>query len=229
MFIYNAVLTTLDPEEVRRYAGLQRAENFDETMIIAACEEAIILIEPQGVWQEYDYDAVRQVIFSDGEEFVVGGKNVGKHLAECEKVIVLAVTVGETIENEITAKFADGEYAAAILLDAAATTAVEQVADEMEKVLRRNVEPRGFLMKRRFSPGYGDWPLAEQTNVTRLCHADRIGITLSSSLMLVPRKSVTAIIGLVRRHDGECDNLALSTTGCEFCAKKDCPSRRDKS
>ena len=224
MPIYNAALAAVDAKETRRYAGLQRAEDFSENLIAAACEEALVLIEPRSIWQEYGYDAVRQMIFADGEEIHIAGKSIGKHLAGCEKVIALAATVGETIENEVTAKFDRGEYTAATLLDAAATAAVEQVADETEKAVRRVAEPQGFLMRRRFSPGYGDWQLAEQRNMVRLCRAAEIGIALSSSLMLMPRKSVTAIIGL-KRKCGEYSAFVPQATGCKACGKVDCPSR----
>lgn len=47
---------------------------------------------------------------------------------------------------------------------------------------------------------------------------------LSSSLMLVPRKSVTAIIGLYKiRADAEEQH---SPQGCAACNKLDCPSRK---
>ena len=223
MPIYNAALTAIDRPETRRYAGLREAKNFDEQKIAAACEEALLLVEPRGIWQEYDYDPCTQTILAE-ENIKIGGKSIGRHLAACEKVILLAATVGETIENEVTDKFARDEYAAAVLLDAAATAAVEQTADETEKAIRRHSEPQGFAMAQRFSPGYGDWPLTEQENMVRLCRAGEIGISLSSSLMLMPRKSITAIIGLYRKTSAT--QAAPTKHDCTNCQKSDCPARR---
>jgi cobalamin-dependent methionine synthase I len=79
-------------------------------------------------------------------------------------------------------------------------------------------------MKWRFSPGYGDWPLEQQPELIRLAHADKIGVSLSSSLMLMPRKSITAIIGLYRKQAETAPSH--SPHGCVMCNKTDCPSRK---
>jgi cobalamin-dependent methionine synthase I len=47
----------------------------------------------------------------------------------------------------------------------------------------------------RFSPGYGDWTLDNQPQVLQLAEAERIGITLTESNIMIPRKSVSAVIG----------------------------------
>ena len=88
---------------------------------------------------------------------------------------------------------------------------------------------KGYRMRWRFSPGYGDWPMEQQPEIVRLSHAGEIGVSLSESFMLVPRKSITAIIGLykedvsegISRNDGE-----HAPKGCAACSRKDCPSRR---
>lgn len=132
MPVYNAPLLQIDPKETRRYAGLMRAKDFDERLIEEACQDARLLAEPRGIWQLYDYDCENQIVKAE-PPFHIEGKKIGKHLAGCDKVILLAVTVGDGIEERVTKRFADGEYASSVLLDAAATTAVEQLADGMEK------------------------------------------------------------------------------------------------
>ena len=223
MPIYNAILTAVDAKETRRYAGLREAKNFAEERISVACEEAMLLAEPCGTWQEYDYEPRAQIIASGDEKIPLVGKSIGRHLEGCEKIVVMAVTVVERIENEITAKFAADEYTAAVLLDAAATTAVEQIADELEKAVYQVSATRGFAMRHRFSPGYGDWSLTEQKNIVRLSRATEIGIRLSDSFMLMPRKSVTAVIGLFRKTTDETQEVQ---SGCATCKKNDCVMRK---
>ncbi len=123
----------------------------------------------------------------------------------------------------VTKKFEQGEYAASVLLDAAATTAVEQIADGMEKAIAPKMAAQGYGMRWRFSPGYGDWPLTQQPELIRTSSAEKIGVHLSSSLMLVPRKSVTAIIGLYKVQAEKEERH--SPKGCAACTKLDCPSR----
>lgn len=92
-------------------------------------------------------------------------------------------------------------------MDAAATTAVEHVADGIEQAIDQKFNMQGLVRRWRFSPGYGDWPIQAQPEMLRLAKAHEIGISLTSSLMLTPRKSVTAIIGLIpKTQDVEPEN-----------------------
>ncbi len=51
--------------------------------------------------------------------------------------------------------------------------------------------------KERFSPGYGDLPLAMQRDILQFLDAPlKIGLTLTDSMLLTPTKSVTAIVRL---------------------------------
>ncbi len=134
MPVYHAPLLQIDPKETRRYAGLMKAKDFDEQMILDACEDGLLLAEPRGIWTLYDYDCKSQTVAAE-PPFHIEGEKIGAHLAGCDKVILLSATVGEAIEDEVTARFQRGEYASSVLLDAAATTAVEQIADGMEKAI----------------------------------------------------------------------------------------------
>ena len=222
MPIYNAPLLSIDAKETRRYAGLMTAD-FDENLIEAACLEARLLARPKGIWQTYDYDCTTQTVYAE-QPFRIEGKKIGTHLAGAEKVIILAATVGDDIEEHVTKYFAEDRYAYSVLLDAAATTAVEQIADAMEKAIQPKASAQGYTMRWRFSPGYGDWSMEQQPELLRTSKADKIGISLSESLMLIPRKSITAIIGLVREGTGT--PKLHSPNGCAACDQLNCPSRK---
>ena len=219
MPIYNAQILTIDAAETRRYAGLRKAQNFGEKNIRDACEEALLLIDVRGVWEVYDY--CNHTVAAE-PPFTIAGKSIIKHLDGCDKVICMAVTVGFEIEREVTKKFERGEYLSSILLDAAATSAVEQAADLMEKNFAAKFSKDGYKMRWRFSPGYGDWNLTEQEKLFKICGADKIGMSLSSAMMLEPRKSITAIIGLCK----ELGTRNWELGNCETCNKFDCSMRK---
>ena len=218
MAIYNAQILEIDAVETRRYAGLRKAEGFGEQNIRDACAEALLLIEVRGSWAVYDYDSAKHIIASE-PPIEIAGKSIIKHLDGCEKVICMAVTVGFDIEREISRKFESGEYLASVLLDAAATTAVEQAADAMEKHFGAMFAKDGFKLRWRFSPGYGDWNLTAQEKLFKIAYAEQIGMRLSSAMMLEPRKSVTAIIGLAK-------NSSTHKKDCAACDKHDCLLRK---
>lgn len=222
MPIYNASLQGVDAAETRRYAGLMPAKDFDQQMIDEACEEALLLAEPKGIYQCYNYNCKEKLVYSD-PPFHIEGEKISAHLAGCEKVILMAVTAGAAIEEAVTQHFEEGRYAYSVLLDAAATAAVEQVADALEKAIGPQAAARGYAMRWRFSPGYGDWPLTQQPELIRTSEASTIGISLTEALMLHPRKSVTAIIGLYRP---EAVRETKGKPGCASCTQKNCPSRK---
>lgn len=218
MPIYNAQILEVDAAETRRYAGLRNAPTFGEKNIRDACLEALLLLDVRGVWQVYDYDCASRTVASL-PPVTINGKSIVKHLDGCTKVICMATTVGFDIEREIAKKFERGEYLSSVLLDAAATAAVEQAADAMEKHFAATFAKDGFKMRWRFSPGYGDWNLTAQTELFKIAGAKQIGMRLTSALMLEPRKSVTAIIGLFKGHD------VSKRAACKACDRIDCPAR----
>ncbi len=224
MSIYNAQILKIDAEETRRYAGLNNAPKFDEQNIIDACDDALLLLDVRGIWKIYDYDCVNHLVQSE-PHFRIDGKSIVNHLDGCDKVACMAVTVGEKIEHEITDRFRTGHYVSSMLLDAAATAAVEQAADSMEKAIALEVAKDSYKLRSRFSPGYGDWELHNQKDFFKITGAKEIKMRLSVAMMLIPRKSVTAIIGL-EKITSDTKNFRRAEKSCDACEKIDCPSRK---
>ncbi|MBR2215733.1 MAG: methionine synthase [Selenomonadaceae bacterium] len=222
MSVYNGSLTEIDLKEARRYAGLAKVPDFAESLLEEAAANVLLLATPRGTWQEYDYDCAAGVV-RDASPFALPGEKIRRHLSGCEKVIILAATVGEAVEEAITAKFEGGDYTLSLLMDAAATAAVEQVADALEKAVSPRIKAQGYFTRWRFSPGYGDFPLEAQPEILRLSRAADICLSLSSSLMLMPRKSISAVLGLYR--EGTLPNDTLPQ-GCGSCGQKNCVYRQ---
>lgn len=224
MPIYNAALTYIDPSETKRYAGLGKVD-FDEKSVKKACLEAQLLSTAKGIWQIYDYQACSGRIEINPPIYIIG-KKIRNHLRLAEKIIILSVTIGELIEETITKYFQAGAYSYALLLDAAATTAVETTADEMEKTITQYITPKGYQKVMRFSPGYGDWDIRFQPEMLTLAKAEQIGVSLTESCMLIPRKSITAVIGLIPNQNLEQKN---ETHDCTICNKLDCLARKEQN
>ena len=64
MPFYHPSIREIDEKEMRRYAGLARANDFPDSLIAEACEEALLLLQPKGIWQVYGYDDRNQMILS---------------------------------------------------------------------------------------------------------------------------------------------------------------------
>ena len=123
----------------------------------------------------------------------------------------MAATLGADVE-QLLMHVQVSDMARALILDSCASAAVENLCDNLEADLRTQVEAEGCYLTDRFSPGYGDLPLALQGDFCALLDTQRrIGLTVSESSLLIPRKSVTALIG-VADHP-----VTGSLAGCDTC------------
>ena len=90
----------------------------------------------------------------------------------------------------------------ALIVQAAGAAFMERWMDETEECIRAELAP-GESMMTRYSPGYGDWPLEAQRRLLELLDTPRaIGVSLTDSLLMVPSKSVSAVIGVKPAAEG---------------------------
>lgn len=218
--VYRPMIGEIDREETKRYAGLKSGADFPAEIVEQACGKIMLLKAPAAVWSVYAYEPAGAIIKA-AEPYVLPGRSLPRHLGTSSRVVFLAATVGAAAEAAVTEAFDRGEYALALLLDAAATAAVEQTADALGKLMSARFAGQGLQMTKRFSPGYGDWPLTEQKAACSLSGAAKIGIGLNESMMLTPRKSISAVIGL------GCGEVALTGQSCAECLLTGCLLRRE--
>ena len=103
--------------------------------------------------------------------------------------------------------------AEASIYQAAGAAAIEAFLDDANAKLETEYKARGLFLRPRFSPGYGDLKLDHQKDWFRLLDITKqIGIELTDSLLMVPTKSVTAIIGI------GIDPNRKGCPGCHGCA-----------
>jgi len=87
--------------------------------------------------------------------------------------------------------------AKAAILQAVGATAVEDVCENICEELSRQALANGEKTRARYSPGFGDYVLENQIGFfSSLTPEKYTGITLNSSLIMSPEKSVTALIGI---------------------------------
>lgn len=104
----------------------------------------------------------------------------------------------------------------AVVIDACATAYIEAVCDEAEKEINHKYGPCNF----RFSPGYGDLPISIAKGFAlSAASGKKIGLCVNASNLLIPGKSVTAILGVggrPERAEGKCGRCP-NKERCAFC------------
>jgi len=210
--------------EVIRYLGF-RIKDADTSSLddeIDACiKELGDKVNPGFVWKEYDMGidvsgAVPQIKVAD---FGIRSKNLAKNLEGCKKAILFAATIGPEADRLVRRAEIRSATTAAIY-QAAGAAAIEALCDFENDKLKDIYERKAMNLKPRFSPGYGDVKLEHQKDWFRcLDITKRIGVELTDSFLMVPTKSVTAIIGItssLAHHDNKnCKDCTINKT-CEF-------------
>lgn len=205
----------INKKEVLRYLGY-KGQDIDinmSTMINECREEIKKVITPRIV---YNYKEIKQN--DEGVEvintnLIMPGNDIKEHLKNSKTCVLMAVTLGNEVEKK-TRLYERTNLTKALILDACATTAVEEVCDIIENKVKEKALKEGMDITFRYSPGYGDLPLDIQNNFLRSIDAQKkIGLTVSESNLLFPRKSVTAIIGIIdsgiikkKKSCKECNN-----------------------
>ena len=210
-----------DRKETLRYLGLGKHEPDPETeRLLEECiREAESAADFRHLIREYP------LIMEDdgtinGGCFRVKSENLRKNLAGCDSVLVMAVTVGAQVDR-LLARYGKLSVAKAVVMQAAAAAMVEAYCNELNAGWKKEYLEKGLYLRPRFSPGYGDFPLSAQKEILDGLEAGkRIGITLTEGYLMMPSKSVTAVIGVSRTP------AACTIEGCEACGKKDCVFRR---
>jgi len=160
-----------------------------------------------------------ETLFLRNTQVTLFGQGIGRHLKGCRRAVLLAVTLGVDADNLIRRR-EHTDMTRALVLDACATQQIESACDAIEQHVCREALSNGLTATSRYSPGYGDLPLDIQPRLLAALDAERkIGLTCTQNLILLPRKSVTAIIGL-----GENLNHGRKHQRCDLCGLKEtCP------
>ena len=124
------------------------------------------------------------------------GFDIARHVGDASQVALLAVTLGMESERTLR-RIAALSATDGLLLDTLASSMAEQAAAVLHRRVVAWAAERGLSAGARFSPGYGDLPLSVQPTFLEASGASRaLGISVTPANLLIPTKSVTAIVPL---------------------------------
>ena len=200
--------------EVLRLSGMKGAE---EPALLHLASEAMEQVKKEAVPRAICRQAARECL-----DPLLCGSDINAHLQGCDSVCVIACTLGAEIDRFLS-RLQVGNMALAVVADAAASVAIESLAQTVEEQLRGAQKKQNRFLTGRFSPGYGDYPIEVQNQLLSFVDAPRkIGVFATETHLLVPRKSITALCG-VSDHP-----VTGKLAGCENCALRDtCTKRKE--
>lgn len=137
------------------------------------------------------------------------------------RVGVAVCTIGPELEKASADCAAGGELLDALLLDAVGSAAAEAAADSLNLALCTVAADAGVHAAPRVSPGYGSWDVSFQGKLLALLPARALGITLTTGLMMIPRKSVSFAVSFEERPP----KGHRARSACERCGLERCRHR----
>ncbi len=214
-----ARLTEIRRSEALRYLGWKGGALPPEIEAdIARCEALLMeTARPRAVWRKFGLAPDGAML---GTDFRPAGEDIRRLLSGCESAVLIAATLGAEAET-LLRRMQVRSMADAVILDACAGAAIENVCDNLCTDIAAELAP--MFLTERFSPGYGDLPLAQQRELCRVLDVGRrIGVSLSDGGIMIPQKTVTAILGVSPIP------TAKRRRGCEGCELYEtCAYRKD--
>ncbi len=208
-----------DRKEVYRYLGYRGV--LPDEAVREAAETCIGELEKvcaaRGVFLEFPLEQAGGVCFAGVS---VQSVNLGRNLSGCTSVVLMAATLGPG-PDQLIRRARVRSVSSMVIYQAACAAMIEKVCDTLNEEIRERAAQEGLFCRPRFSPGYGDFSLEHQKDFSRLLNMPKTaGITLTESLLMMPSKSVTAVIGLSP------EEKPCPTEGCEACGLTSCAYRR---
>jgi hypothetical protein len=192
---------SLKTREVLRRQGLGggakvRPEIKDLILESLASVKKARLLEPVAAYEYYTVSSMNGSQISLEGDKAIHGPLIPAVFPEAKVLAVLICTIGPRLEKQVTDYSKSGEAMRGMILDGIGSTAVDMMALEVLRRLASEVSSRGYEISSPVSPGMPGFPLTEQWNLLGLVKADEIGVRLTASGVLVPRKSLSIVIGI---------------------------------
>lgn len=177
----------INKKEILRYAGM-KGDNVEVLSLIDEC-----LNEIDGKLS-YNVCYAELSLEKNVElcRIIKNSSALTKCLTGAKRVIIFVATIGIEVDRLIK-KYGVTSPVKAVLFQAIGAERIESLCNAFcldIKDIYGNVAPR-------FSAGYGDFSLDAQTEIFKILNPEKhIGVTLLDSKIMLPTKSVTAVVGV---------------------------------
>jgi len=194
----------------RRHLGLPACAELDERLETLVDQAKSWYTRHGEPWTEARQVSVERIVddvihLEDQQQLSSALLAEGLAGAEAHALIVVAISAGRAVEQQIDLLWKSGHVDEAMFLNAYAIATVEHLRWRAGDLLRRSLSESGTTVLPHYSPGYDGWDLADQARLYRLFlrHGDSASLPLEllPSGGLIPSKSTLAAFGITHRTD----------------------------
>lgn len=182
------------------------------------------LLEPAVAYQTFPIAAITDdELTLAGSDAVLHGSVFRQIIPDALEVTAVVCTIGPALERESARCFKEGESLRGLLLDGIGSAAVGVLGSLVCRHIEGETNGRGLQAGSPISPGSARFPVTEQRQLFQMAPAHEIGVSLSASALMIPRKSISMVIGVGHEMKtwaaaDTCDRCNLSQT-CAYRAR----------
>ena len=212
---------TVDKREVLRYMGASHSNKILDSLITRAQGVVEAAARPRHVSRLVAAEVGDGAVLLGGTR--LKSQSLAQHLRSCQSAFLFACTLGPGVDAAIK-RFSITDMPLVPVLQAYSSAYIEAYADEAQQELESYAQSRSLYLRPRYSPGYGDFPLHSQRFLfAALEISKKLGVVLTDDCLMIPFKSITAIMGL------SADPAQCHVHRCMTCTAQNCPFRKETS
>ncbi len=201
MPIIHNIPLNLDIEHVLRHQGMsQRSRRQPQIMAMVheflSTESYLPLLEPAIAYKLHSItDRSPDYVYLSDDK-VLHGRLIPSVLPSAKELALILCTIGPKLEKEVAELFEQNEPLRGTLLDGIGSAAMDSLAEEACQIIQKEASSRGYQASSPLNPGMPGLPISEQQHLFELVPAEEIGVHLTPLQIMIPRKSVSMVIGI---------------------------------
>ena len=185
-----------------------------------ALDEGSLLLQPRVETRRLLVEDLRHERIKLIGNGLLSGELLAKHMGGAQEVVIILCTVGEALER-LAADVSKEDSVYGLALDGVGSAGVEALANAVCALFEEEATKEDCQVTIPLSPGMVGWPVEQgQPQIFDLLDADEIGVRLTESMMMVPRKSLSFVLGIGRE-------LIAGGRTCDYCSLKETCRYRD--
>ena len=216
----------IENDKLYRLMGSRPGRDIPRALARRVKQQTKIIDDLLSPWLTYATRPIQAV--SDNAVYIadlptIKSRRIANTLRGCTHAVAFLATIGEDISEAVDELSEENHMSDAYIMDSMGSVAVEDLVDQFHRRIERKNLDKGRSVTIRFSPGYCDWDITEQRKLFMLFEQHNPRVTLTSSCLMEPRKSISGLFGILPFDNG----MPVSKyVPCRDCGKKDCIARR---
>ncbi|PIU21227.1 MAG: hypothetical protein COT15_03370 [Candidatus Diapherotrites archaeon CG08_land_8_20_14_0_20_34_12] len=180
---------TVSTEEVLKQLRDEKPDERTKKLVASWINKSKNLINPKAIVKEFKITQKGKDFVEIDNKLKIRSRNVAFLLKDCEKATFFACTLSSDFQEK------SENLLVSVIVDAIGSVAVEKLAEKVSAVVCEKAKWKGFKITQRYGCGFADWSLGDQPKILKILNASKIGLKANKANILIPRKSITAIIG----------------------------------